>query len=78
MGLLKMEFTERHKLSLPVRAGLLGEIKIIVSLSTVSTVVATSNNLLGSLTFKTPGNLLPPYISSSWSQEVRQQTAVKL
>lgn len=64
--LLKMEFTERHKLSLPVHARLLRKVKIIVSFPAINTVVATSNNLLGSLTFKTPGNILPPYISSPW------------
>lgn len=63
---LKMEFTERHKLSLPVPARLLEKVNIIVSLPAINTVVTTSNNLLGSLTFKTPGNLLPPYISSPW------------
>lgn len=64
--LLKMEFTKRHKLFLPVRARLLGKVRIIAPLPAVNTVVATSNNLLGSLTFKTPGHLLPPYISSPW------------
>lgn len=49
--LLKMEFTERHRLSLPVHARLLGKVKIIVSLPAVNTVVATSNNLLGKFNF---------------------------
>lgn len=66
LDLLKMEFTERRKLSLPVCARLLGKVKIIVSFPAVNTVVATSNNLLGSLTFKTLGNFLPLYISSPW------------
>jgi len=66
LDLLKMEFTKRHKLSLPFYARILGKVRIIVSLPAVNTVVAISNNLLGILTFKTPGNLLPLYISSPW------------
>lgn len=55
-----MKFTKRYKLSLPVHARVLGKVKIIVSLSAVNIVVATADNLLRSLTFKTLGNLLPP------------------
>lgn len=60
LDLLKMKFTKRYKLSLPVHARLLGKVKIIVSLPAVNIVVATADNLLGSLTFKTLGNWLPP------------------
>lgn len=60
LDLLKMKFTKRYKLSLPVHARVLGKVKIIVSLSAVNIVVATADNLLRSLTFKTLGNLLPP------------------
>lgn len=72
---LRMEFTRRCELPLPVPARLLGKVKIIVSLPTVNTVIPTSNNLLGSLTFKTLGLHTLALLGS---QEVHQQIAVKV
>lgn len=73
--LLNMEFTRRCKLPLPVPARLLGKVKIIMSLPAVNIVIHTSNNLLGSLTFKTLG---PHMLALLGSQEVHQQIAVRL
>lgn len=72
---LRMEFTRRCELPLPVPARLLGKVKIIVSLPTVNTVIPISNNLLGSLTFKTLGLHTLALLGS---QEVHQQIAVKV
>lgn len=75
LDLLYMEFTRRCKLPLPVPARLHGKVKIIVSLPAVNIVIPTSNNLLGSLTFKTLG---PHTLGLLGSQEVHQQIVVKL
>lgn len=72
--LVKMEFTRKCKLPLPIPARLLGKVKIIVSLSTVNTVIPTPNTLLGSLTFKTLGLHT---LALFGSQEVHQLIAVK-
>lgn len=78
LDLLKMELAQRPKLSLPAPGRVLEKVKIIVSRPAVNIIVATSNNLSGSLTFKTLDNLLPAYISSPWQPRGVVTTRLRL